>query len=104
MSEGGSGTAVLSPLAEDDLEGIGDFIAENNPERALSFVRELRQACDKIARNPMAYRQRPELGAHIRSSVYGRYLIFFTVAGSEVTVARILHAARNLPSAFKPRP
>jgi toxin ParE1/3/4 len=33
---------VISPLAERDLEAIGDYIAEDNPARALSFVAELR--------------------------------------------------------------
>lgn len=35
----------LLPDAEADLEGIGDFIARDNPRRALSFVQELRTAC-----------------------------------------------------------
>lgn len=30
---------VLSPKAVEDLEGIGDFIARDNPERALSLSR-----------------------------------------------------------------
>lgn len=32
----------LAPLAEQDLEAIGDYIARDNPRRALSFVHELR--------------------------------------------------------------
>ena len=30
----------ISPLAERDLETIGDYIAHDNPPRALSFVAE----------------------------------------------------------------
>ena len=33
---------TLSPLAERDLEGIGDYIAADNPPRALSLIAELR--------------------------------------------------------------
>ncbi len=32
----------LSPIAEFDLEEIGDYIARDNPSRAVSFVREIR--------------------------------------------------------------
>ena len=34
---------VLTREAEHDLEQIGDYIALDNPHRALSFVRELRE-------------------------------------------------------------
>ena len=41
-------TAVIfSVKAEHDLEQIGDYIAEDNPHRALLFVRELRDQCRK---------------------------------------------------------
>jgi len=30
----------FSPLAEQDLESIGDYIAADNPVRAVSFVLE----------------------------------------------------------------
>lgn len=33
----------ISPLAEQDLEAIGDFIAQDNPHRALTFIAELRE-------------------------------------------------------------
>jgi len=35
---------VLSNQAEIDLEEIGDYIAADNPVRAVSFVREMRGA------------------------------------------------------------
>ena len=34
---------LLTPEAEADLEGIGDRIAEGNPARAVTYVRELRE-------------------------------------------------------------
>ena len=49
-------------MAELDLEEIADFIALDNPRRALSFVRELRERCQKIAWFPEAIQLRPELG------------------------------------------
>ncbi len=33
---------LITPLAERDIEDIGDYIARDNPKRALTFVAELR--------------------------------------------------------------
>ena len=48
---------AFTPLAEQDLEAIADYIAVDNPVRALSFVRELRAQCQRIALkgNPAHY-------------------------------------------------
>jgi plasmid stabilization system protein ParE len=41
---------LLSPAAERDLEAIGDYIAEDNPARALTFIGEIRRRCEKSRR------------------------------------------------------
>ena len=40
----------LSPLAETDLEAIGDYIALDSPGNELRFIQELRTQCKKIAK------------------------------------------------------
>ena len=35
--------SIFLPAAIADLEGIGDYIARDNPRRAISFVAELRR-------------------------------------------------------------
>lgn len=87
---------TLTPLAEQDLEGIADYIAADNPTRAVRFIQELRIHCQRIVNNPSGYRRRPELGDGLRSCAHGNYVIFFTVSPNEVTVIRILHAARAI--------
>ena len=52
----------ISPLAEQDLESIGDYIAQDNPVRAVSFTEELYQQCLLIAESPVIYKERPEPG------------------------------------------
>ena len=32
---------LFTPLAETDLEVIGDYIAQDNPARALTFIQEM---------------------------------------------------------------
>jgi len=58
---------VISQLAEQDIESIGDYIAQDNPHRALTFIAELRSQCAKISLSPKAYSSRPGLGENIRS-------------------------------------
>ena len=91
---------AFTPLAERDLEAIADYIAADNPRRALSFVRELRAHCMRIARNPVGYQRRPELGDTVRSSAHGHHVIFFEPTLDTVTIVRILHGARDLPAVF----
>jgi toxin ParE1/3/4 len=91
---------AFTPLAEQDLEAIADYIATDNPVRALSFVRELRAQCLRITLNPSGYRLRPELGDGIRSCAHGHYVIFFEASAETVLVVRVLHGARDLPAVF----
>ena len=93
---------LITPLAASDLEEIGDYIAQNNPARAGSFVAELRAHCEKICRNPAAYRRRPELSDDLRSCAHGNYVIFFASTTEEVTIVRILHGARDIPEVLNP--
>jgi toxin ParE1/3/4 len=91
---------ILTPLAERDLESIGDHIANDSPRRALSFVKELRVQCTKVAASPQAYCQRPELGEAIRSCAYGNYVIFFVEDGGLVRIIRVLHGAMDIQIRF----
>lgn len=88
----------ISPKAGQDLEAIGDYIAQDNSDAALQFVLNLRQQCQRIASHPLAYRTRPELGDGIRVAPVGRYLVFFKLSENDVTIVRILHGAREINS------
>ena len=92
--------AYLTPQAEIDLEEIGDYIALDNPKRALSFIQEIRQHCERIADRPTGYVARPDLGEAIRICVHGNYLIVFEPYDGGALILRVLHGARNLPSIF----
>jgi toxin ParE1/3/4 len=52
---------IFAPLAVADLEEISDYIALDNPPRALSFVRDLRAQSHKILDNPLAFAAREDL-------------------------------------------
>ena len=94
----------LTPEAETDLEGIGDRIADRNPARALSYVRELRARCARIGEFPHAGPPRPQWGEGIRIAVHGKYLIVYRVGEDTVQVLRVVHGARDLDALFENEP
>ncbi|MBI3901716.1 MAG: type II toxin-antitoxin system RelE/ParE family toxin [Nitrosomonadales bacterium] len=91
---------VVSPLAEQDIEAIGDYIEQDNPHRALTFIAQLRSQCDKITFSPKACRLRPELGENIRSFAYGNYVIFFQDGLTGICIVRVLHGAMDIEAKF----
>lgn len=90
----------FTPQAEADLEEIGDYIAADNPERAVTFIREIRIHCEQIATGPLRYAARPELGEGLRTCTHGNYVIFFEPFAAGTLIVRVLHGARNLPELF----
>jgi toxin ParE1/3/4 len=87
---------VTSADALHDLAKIQAFISRDNPDRALSFVEELRRHARAVAKNPPANRVRRELGHDIRVVRYRGYLLFYRVVGSDVRLLRVEHGARDL--------
>ena len=86
----------LTRSAKEDLIGITDWIARDNPMRAITFARELQARClslaDRPGRFPIA---RTVRGAAIRKLAYRDYLIFYVVGATSVDVLHILHGARD---------
>jgi toxin ParE1/3/4 len=87
----------VSPKAERDLQEIGDYIAFDNPTRALSFIEEIEKRFTEIAQHPELYRRRDEIFFGIRATSHGKYMIFFTIADDGIVdFVRVLHGARNI--------
>ena len=89
-------TYRLRPKALEDLETIGDYIAADNPVRAVSFINEIEAVCARIARQPRACRRRDDLAEGLRQAVHGRYLILFSESPAGVVIERVIHGARRL--------
>ena len=86
----------LTAAAESDLEQIADYIAQDNPKRALSFVLALRDKCLSLADAPYGFPLVTRYERHgIRRRVYGNYLIFYRVDGDYISVIHVLHGARD---------
>jgi toxin ParE1/3/4 len=73
---------VFSDAAEADLEEIGDYIAKDDPRRALTFVRELRSVALRLGDMPKVFPLVPRYEHHgIRRRPAGNFLIFYRVEG-----------------------
>lgn len=86
----------LRPKAAQDLETIGDFIAADDPARAVSFIDEMLSVCARIAERPRAFQRRDDLAAGLRQAVHGHYLILFTAGDEGIVIERVVHGARRL--------
>lgn len=91
---------IILPAAKADLIEIGDFIAQDNPARALSFVAEIEAKMLQAAERPESFPARDDVHEGLRSARHGRYLIFFLARVEEVQIIRVLHGARDLPGIF----
>jgi toxin ParE1/3/4 len=92
----------ISAEAEHDLEAIGDYIARDDPHRAISFVRELRAKCLDLADLAESFPLVPRYEAQgVRRRVHGSYLIFYRVEPERLVVIHVLHGSRDyLPILF----
>lgn len=87
---------VLTTEAESDLELIGDYIAQDNPGRALTFIRDLREQCEALADFPNRFPLVPRYEANgVRRRMFGNYAILYRTDTDRVVVLHILHGARD---------
>ncbi len=86
----------LSSFIEGDLDTIADYIAQDNPTRAVSFLREIRSQIMSVGQNPLLYQLRPEIGDGARMAIVGRYVILFRVKGGTVRIERVVYGGRDL--------
>ena len=87
---------VLTAEAEADLERIGDYIARDDPRRAISFVAELVECCRRLVDAPLGFPLVPRYErTGVRRRVHRAYLIFYRVTGGAIEVLHILHGAQD---------
>ena len=91
----------VSDSARMDLDGIWDYIAQDDPETADRFVRLLLAKFVVLATMPQLERRREEFAPGLRSFPVGKCVIFYRSAENGVVIIRVLHGARDLPSLFE---
>jgi plasmid stabilization system protein ParE len=92
---------LYSQDVEGDLDAIAEYIAADSPRRAVSFIREIYAAIERIGEGPLLYQLRPDIGPDARLAVVGRYVILFRFAKDVVYVERVVYGGRDLPPLFE---
>jgi plasmid stabilization system protein ParE len=92
---------AFSARARRDLVAIGEWIGQDNPARAASFVDELEDACRGLLDFPQAFPVSVRKdGRVIRKRVHGDYLILYEALADRVVIAAVIHGARDLDTAL----
>ena len=87
---------VVTAAALQDLAEIGAYIARDNPERAVSFIDELLEHCERLGAQPLRNPLVPRYKAHgIRRCVHANYLIFYRVGLKQIEVIHVFQGARE---------
>jgi plasmid stabilization system protein ParE len=90
----------LSSYIESDLDNIADYIAQDNPRRAVTFIQDIRAKFFDIQRTPLIYQLRPDIGDAARMATVGNYGILFRLIGDVIRIERIVYGGRDLPNIF----
>jgi toxin ParE1/3/4 len=89
-------------IAENDLQDIWTYIAEESPRSANKVVRKIMSAFDGLAEYPARGRAIPDISADHHLLVIGRYLLIYHLDERHqiVTLVRVIHGARDWLALF----
>jgi len=88
------------PEAENDLDEIWLYIAQDSPTNADRFLDRIQERCWALADFPKMGVSRDELRAGLRSQSIGNYLIFYFPLEDGVDIVRVLHGSRDIENLF----
>lgn len=91
---------VLTNAAAQDLDSIWDYSAETwSVDQADKYVREIRAACDALAKGEKQGRPAEEVRAGYQKLAVGSHFLFFRERGDAIIeIVRILHQRMDIPS------
>jgi plasmid stabilization system protein ParE len=94
---------IITDEARADLDRIGSYIAQDNPRRSVSFVRELLGRCRSLADMPRAFPLVPRYEhSGVRRRPYGEYLIFYRIGTSSIDLLHVLQGAMDYEKVLFP--
>ena len=93
---------VIRPRAREDLRSIYEFIAEDSPARALSFVEAIEKRGLSLLDFPEQGRVRDDLQAGIRILLYGRSVVIaYTISATAVEIARVFYGGQDFETSHR---
>lgn len=91
---------IVTREAEDDIDEILAYIAEDNFDASLSLYDRFIEIFELLADNPEAGRERSELKEDLRSFPEGNFIVFYRPWAGKIAIVRVLHGARDLEEMF----
>jgi toxin ParE1/3/4 len=85
----------IRPDAEDDLDSIWFFIAEDSPRAADATIDRLTETFDMLLTMPQAVRTRPEFGKNVRSFAVDNFVIYYIKVPEGIDIFRVIHGRRD---------
>ena len=86
-------------IAEDELNDIVDFIANESPTSAEHFAADLRTKVSKLVEHPELYRPGRKRGTR-EMVVHPNYIVIYRIINKRavVEILRVKHAAKKWPA------
>ena len=86
-----------SSIAQNDLNKIIDYIAQDSLEYALLFYEQVREKVENLTQFPKMGRKVPELDdPNIRELILRNYRLIYQILGEKIQIVRLLHGSRIL--------
>ena len=90
-------TVHWTDTAQDHLDAIYAYIAQDSPEYALRMVDRLTRRSQQIAEAPLSGRRVPEYDLdQIREVIERPYRIIYHITPDRIDVIAVLHGARSV--------
>ena len=86
-----------SATAQDELNEIIDYIAQDSLEYALSFYEQVREKVQNLPNFPKIGRKVPELDdPNIRELILKNYRLIYRILENKIQIIRVFHGSRIL--------
>lgn len=90
----------LLPEAVDDLEAIGDYLAERNPLAAVRLIDDFHEKWLRLTHFPQRGVERDDILPGIRHVVVGKYVALYRVTEKGIEIVRVFHGHRHITTDF----
>jgi len=79
-----------------DLDSIFAYIEIDNPQRAASFVQDIRDRCRSLCDHPQLGPARDDLSPGVRMlPLFGRVVVAYGITASAILVTRVFYGGRD---------